>query len=41
VTVVTGTLAVTELKGQVKQVGRMNYIRAREAAAAYKVKTPR
>ena len=41
VTVVIGTLAVMELKGHVRQVGRMNYIRAREAAAAYRVKTAR
>ena len=33
VTRVTGTLAVMELKGQVRQVGRMNYIRAREVRA--------
>ena len=33
VTRVTGTLAVMELKGQVRQVGRMNYVRARGAAA--------
>ncbi len=32
VTRVTGTLAVMELKGQVRQVGRMNYIRARGAS---------
>ncbi len=29
---VTGTLAMLELKGLVRQVGRMNYVRAREAA---------
>ena len=29
VTRVTGTLAVMELKGQIRQVGRMNYVRAR------------
>ena len=33
VTRVTGTLAVMELKGQVRQVGRMNYIRARGTTA--------
>ena len=32
VTRVTGTLAVMELRGQVRQVGRMNYIRARGAS---------
>jgi DNA processing protein len=31
---VTSTLAMLELKGLVRQVGRMNYIRAREAQAA-------
>ena len=41
VTVVTGTLAVMELKGQVRQVGRMNYIRAREAAGVYDTKSRR
>ena len=30
---VTSTLAMLELKGLVRQVGRMNYVRAREAAA--------
>jgi DNA processing protein len=29
---VTSTLAMLELKGLVRQVGRMNYVRAREAA---------
>ena len=33
IAVVTSTLAMLELKGLVRQVGRMNYIRAREAAA--------
>ena len=33
VTRVTGTLAVMELKGQVRQVGRMNYVRARGSTA--------
>ena len=32
VTRVTGTLAVMELRGQVRQVGRMNYMRARGAS---------
>ncbi|MEX2598649.1 MAG: DNA-processing protein DprA [Dehalococcoidia bacterium] len=36
VTLVTGTLAVLELKGQVKQVGRMNYVRARETPGRYR-----
>jgi DNA processing protein len=31
---VTSTLAMLELKGVVRQVGRMNYVRARESAAA-------
>jgi DNA processing protein len=31
---VTSALAMLELKGVVRQVGRMNYVRAREAAAA-------
>ena len=35
VTVVTGTLALMELKGLAKQVGAMNYIRTREATAGY------
>lgn len=34
VTEVIGTLAVLEIKGLVKQVGRMNYIRSREASGA-------
>ncbi|HEY7802043.1 MAG TPA: hypothetical protein VIE40_05160 [Dehalococcoidia bacterium] len=29
---VTSTLAMLELKGLVKQVGRMNYVRTREVA---------
>ena len=33
VTRVTGTLAVMELKGQIRQVGRMNYVRARGSPA--------
>ena len=33
IALVTSTLAMLELKGLVRQVGRMNYIRAREAAA--------
>jgi DNA processing protein len=32
---VTSTLAMLELKGLVRQVGRMNYVRAREAPAAH------
>jgi DNA processing protein len=35
VTRVAGALMVMEMKGQVLQVGRMNYIRAREASAGY------
>ena len=35
VTNITGTLAVMELQGRVLQVGRMNYIRAREPQASY------
>lgn len=35
VTTVTGSLAVMELKGRVLQVGRMNYIRAREPKSPY------
>ena len=35
VTQITSTLIVLELKGLARQVGRMNYIRAREASAAY------
>jgi DNA processing protein len=30
---VTSALAMLELKGLVRQVGRMNYVRAREASA--------
>ena len=37
VTEVIGTLAVLEIKGLVRQVGRMNYIRAREAAGAVRL----
>ena len=33
---VTGTLAMLELKGLVRQMGPMSFIRAREVAAAYK-----
>lgn len=32
---VSGTLAIMELKGLVKQVGAMNYVRTREVAAPY------
>ena len=35
INVVSSTLAMMELKGMVKQVGGMNYIRAREAVAEY------
>lgn len=35
VTAVSGTLTMLELKGKVKQVGCMHYIRVREAAAVY------
>ena len=35
VTRVTGALAVMEIKGAARQVGRLNYIRAREAPAGY------
>ena len=35
VTDVMGSLAVLELRGLVRQVGRMNYIKAREASARY------
>ena len=31
---VTGALAMLELKGMVRQVGPMNYVRAREASVA-------
>ena len=34
ITRVVSALMVMEIKGQVWQVGRMNYIRAREAGAA-------
>lgn len=34
---ITGTLALMELKGMVRQVGGMNYIVAREARAEYRV----
>jgi DNA processing protein len=34
-TTVSSTLAMMELKGYVKQVGRMNYLRIREVAAPY------
>ena len=37
VTEVIGTLAVLEIKGLVRQVGRMNYIRSREAAGAVRI----
>ena len=32
---VSSTLALMEIKGMVKQVGAMNYIRAREVPAGY------
>jgi predicted Rossmann fold nucleotide-binding protein DprA/Smf involved in DNA uptake len=35
VTSITGSLTVMELQGRVLQVGRMNYIRAREPKATY------
>ena len=35
---VSGTLAMMELKGLVKQVGTMNYVRCREARREYKVR---
>ncbi|UCD54216.1 MAG: ArsR family transcriptional regulator [Dehalococcoidia bacterium] len=35
---ISSTLAVMELKGMVKQVGNMNYVLAREAREAYRVK---
>ena len=35
ITTVMGTLAVLELKGLARLVGRMNYIRVREAPAPY------
>jgi DNA processing protein len=34
---ITGTLAMMELKGLVRQVGGMNYIVAKEARADYRV----
>jgi DNA processing protein len=34
IAVVTGALAMLELKGAVRQVGRMNYVRARDVAVA-------
>jgi DNA processing protein len=34
---ITGTLALMELKGMVRQVGGMHYVAAREARAEYKV----
>ena len=40
ITSVSGTLAVMELKGLVRQVGAMNYIRAREAPAEYQTSNP-
>lgn len=40
VTEVLGALAVMEMKGLAKQVGRMNYIRVREASAAYGAAAP-
>ena len=36
VTSITGTLTIMELQGRVLQVGRMNYIRARESKASYR-----
>jgi DNA processing protein len=38
VATVSGTLAMMELKGLVKQTGNMNYILSREARAAYRVR---
>jgi DNA processing protein len=35
ISVVSGMLAMMELKGLVRQVGGMNYIRLREASAEY------
>jgi DNA processing protein len=32
---VSGALAMLELKGMVRQVGNMNYVKAREARATY------
>ena len=36
ITSVSGTLALMELKGLVRQVGTMNYIRTREASDEYR-----
>jgi len=36
IAVVSSTLALMELKGSVKQIGAMNFVRAREAPAEYK-----
>jgi DNA processing protein len=36
ISTVSSTLAVLELKGAVKQVGHMQYVRVREVGAAYK-----
>lgn len=38
ISVVSGTLALMELKGLVRQVGGMNYIAARESQEEYKTK---
>jgi DNA processing protein len=38
VSAVSSTLAMMELKGVVKQVGNMNYVLAREAREAYRIK---
>ena len=35
ISVVSGVLAMMELKGLIRQVGGMNYIRLREASAEY------
>ena len=35
ITMVTGTLTLLEMKGRVRQVGRMHYIRVREASPEY------
>ena len=35
---VSGTLAMMELKGMVKQIGAMNYVLAREMRSEYKVR---
>ena len=37
ISTVSGVLAMMELKGLVKQVGGMNYIRLKEAPAEYQV----